>query len=283
MAGINGSFGSLLFSRMLENSTRSLFTSLERLSTGKRINRGSDDPAGLISSENLRAAVKALESDIRVFERADHMATVADGGLEVASSLLAEAQGLVVANASDALSDEEKQANQLALDSIMATIDRVTGGTEFNGKKLLDGSATIQAGEAEHDLASAHTSDLGEVEIDGETYTLSDLEAGGDLNIVDGDLTGAQQAIDQAITDVTTARGSLGAFQRNEVQAGIESRRVAMETTSAAYSIIADTDFAAEITRFHRAQVQFQASLMAVSFTEQARSSVLRLLSGVNN
>ena len=121
MGRING-FNSLLIQRVLGSNSLSMFTALQRLATGRRINSGADDPAGLIFSQNLRAKMSTLEAEIRSFERADYTANVADGGLEVASSLLSEANALVVANAGGLLSDEEKQANQLALDSIMSTI-----------------------------------------------------------------------------------------------------------------------------------------------------------------
>ncbi len=141
MSRINTNVQSLIAQRVLNQNNRSLSTSLERLSTGLRINRGADDPAGLIASENLRAEKSALSSAISNTERAEQVINIAEGGLQEVSGLLNELQGLVTATANDAgLSSEEKKANQLQIDSILQTIDRLANSTSFQGTKLLNGS-----------------------------------------------------------------------------------------------------------------------------------------------
>ncbi|RMD64654.1 MAG: flagellin, partial [Planctomycetota bacterium] len=138
MSRINTNVQSLIAQRVLNQNNRSLSTSLERLSTGLRINRGADDPAGLIASENLRAEKSALSSAISNTERAEQVINIAEGGLQEVSGLLNELQGLVTATANDAgLSSEEKKANQLQIDSILQTIDRLANSTSFQGTKLL--------------------------------------------------------------------------------------------------------------------------------------------------
>jgi len=138
---INTNVQSLIAQRNLRNNNQTLATSLERLSTGLRINRGGDDPAGLIASENLRAEKTALGSAISNAERAQQVVNIAEGGLQEVSGLLNELEGLVTTTANDAgLSEEEKQANQLQVDSILQTIDRVAGATSFQGNRLLNGN-----------------------------------------------------------------------------------------------------------------------------------------------
>lgn len=133
--------------RVLGQNNRSLGTSLERLSTGLRITRGKDDPAGLIASENLRAEKAAIGAAISNSERADQVVNIAEGGLQEVSSLLTELQGLLTTSANDAgLADSEKEANQLQIDSILQTIDRVAGATSFQGTKLLNGNLDYQVG-----------------------------------------------------------------------------------------------------------------------------------------
>ncbi|MHC4320217.1 MAG: flagellin N-terminal helical domain-containing protein, partial [Planctomycetota bacterium] len=106
-----------------------------------RINRGKDDPAGLIASENLRAEKKAIDSAISNAERAEQVVNVAEGGLQEIANMLVELQSLVAASANEAgLSEEEKDANQLQIDSILETIDRLANDTSFQGTKLLNGS-----------------------------------------------------------------------------------------------------------------------------------------------
>ena len=141
MSRINNNVSSLIAQRVLGNNNNALNTSLERLSTGLRINRGKDDPAGLIASQNLRAEKAALGAAISNAERADQVVNIAEGGLEEVTSLLNEVQGLITETANTAgLSKEEREANQLQIDSILQTIDRVAAATSFQGLKLLNGN-----------------------------------------------------------------------------------------------------------------------------------------------
>jgi flagellin len=141
MSRINTNVSSMLAQRVLGQQNKGLVTSLERLSTGLRINRGADDPAGLIASENLRAEKRAIEAAIGNAERAEQVVNVAEGGLQEISNMLLELQSLVGSTANDAgVSKDEKEANQLQIDSILQTIDRVANATSFNGVKLLNGN-----------------------------------------------------------------------------------------------------------------------------------------------
>jgi flagellin len=140
MSRINTNVQSLIAQRVLNQNNKSVGIALERLSTGLRINRGADDPAGLIGSENLRSEKTALGAAIGNAERAQQVVNIAEGGLQEVSGLLNELNGLITSSANDAgLSAEEKDANQLQIDSILQTIDRVAGATSFQGNKLLDG------------------------------------------------------------------------------------------------------------------------------------------------
>src|SRR5436190_18629098 len=141
MSRINTNVSSLIAQRVLRSNNNALSTSLERLSTGFKINRGADDPAGLIASENLRAEKTGISTAINNASRASNIVGTAEGGLNEVSSLLTELQGLVGQSASSGgLSSEEITANQLQADSILETINRIAGSTSFQGKKLLDGS-----------------------------------------------------------------------------------------------------------------------------------------------
>ncbi|MCC7191545.1 MAG: flagellin [Phycisphaeraceae bacterium] len=145
MSRINTNVNSLLAQRVLGNQNKSLSQSLERLSTGLRINRGADDPAGLIASEKLRSEKTSISAALSNAERADQLVNIAEGGLQEVNSLLLEVQNLVTTTASDAgLSTSEKEANQQQVDSILQTIDRIASTTSFQGTKLLNGSLDFQ-------------------------------------------------------------------------------------------------------------------------------------------
>lgn len=141
MSRINTNVQSLIAQRVLGQNNKSLNTALTRLSTGLRINRGKDDPAGLIASENLKAEITSLNSAVSNAERADQVVNIAEGGLQEVSGLLEELQGLLVSSANTAgLSQAEKEANQDQIDSILGTVDRLASSTNFQGIKLLNGN-----------------------------------------------------------------------------------------------------------------------------------------------
>lgn len=141
MSRINTNVTSLIAQRVLTQQNNSLNVSLERLSTGLQINTGADNPSGLIASENLRGEKMGIQTAISNAERASNIIGTAEGGLNEVSSLLTELQGLVSETAnSGGLSSEEISANQLQVDSILNTINRIAGNTSFQGKKLLNGS-----------------------------------------------------------------------------------------------------------------------------------------------
>jgi len=141
MSRINTNVTSLISQRVLRKNNNQLNTSLERLSTGLRINKGSDSPAGLIASENLRAEKAGITQAIDNAGRASNIIGTAEGGLSEVSNLLTELQSLVNQSAnSGGLSQEEIDANQLQVDSILGTVNRIAQSTAFQGTKLLNGN-----------------------------------------------------------------------------------------------------------------------------------------------
>ncbi|MFN4243616.1 MAG: flagellin [Tepidisphaerales bacterium] len=141
MSRINTNVVSLIAQRVLGRNQADLNQSLARLSTGLRINTGKDDPAGMIASENLRAEQSGIRAAIENGSRANNIIGTAEGGLNEVSALLTQLQGLVTQTANTGgLSQEEIAANQLQVDSILATINRVAGSTNFQGIQLLNGN-----------------------------------------------------------------------------------------------------------------------------------------------
>jgi len=141
MSRINTNVSSLVAQRVLKKNNDSLNTSLERLSTGLRINTGADNPAGLIASENLRSEKAGITQAIDNAGRASNIIGTAEGGLSEVSALLTQLQSLVSQSANTGgLSPEEVAANQLQVDSILNTINRIAQATAFQGTKLLNGN-----------------------------------------------------------------------------------------------------------------------------------------------
>ncbi len=280
MSSINLNPTSLLLSqRILKVNTRQQADSLSKLASGLRINRGQDDPAGLITSENLRAILKALEAETRSIQRSEDVINVAEGALSEVSDLLGEAQALTVKNANTAgLSAAEKEANQMELDSILSTINRLSSSTTFNEDKLLDGTATITVDGQEVSIDSVATGDLGTTTVGSETYTLSDLKRGGKLDIVNGDLSLAQDVLSSARISVASQRGNLGAFVKNAIGSRLNTIAVMTENTSAANSKIRDTDYSSETANLARLNVLLESSLKSVKLAGAQPVTALNLL-----
>src|SRR6266566_3580050 len=141
MSRINTNIASLQGINRLTRNQADLALRLQRLSTGLRINPGKDAPAGLIASETLRSEIAGIHQAIDNSQRAGNVINTAEGALSEVSSLLLEIQGLTNEAANTgALSPEEIKANQLQVDAILNSVNRISNTTQFNGIKLLNGS-----------------------------------------------------------------------------------------------------------------------------------------------
>src|SRR5678815_699185 len=141
MARISTTVPSLVSSANLARSSQELDVRLQRLSTGLRINRGADDPAGLIISERLRTDIKGNDQGIKNAERASSVIATTEGSLSEVSDLLNSIRALIVESANTgANSAEERKANQLQIDSAIDSITRISNTASFGGLKMLNGS-----------------------------------------------------------------------------------------------------------------------------------------------
>ena len=177
MSRINSNIPSMIAQRVSSLNNRSLAGTLEKLSTGYRINRGSDDPAGLIASENLRGEIKGIDAAIGNAQRAEQVVNIAEGGLQEISNMLIEVQSLVGQSANEAgMSAEEKEANQLQIDNILSTIDRIANSVSFQGTKLLNGNY-------DYTLAGSTTFNSGISDITVNSIKLSDTGAARSVSV----------------------------------------------------------------------------------------------------
>jgi flagellin len=268
MSRINTNVSSLIAQRIVGKQSHELNLSLERLSTGLKINKGADDPAGLIASENLRAEKAGIAQAIDNAERASNIIGTAEGGLSEISSLLTELQSLVTQAAnSGGLSQEEVDANQLQVDSILGTINRIANTTAFQGTKLLNGNyaystsgvansafASIQINNAR--LADGQATNVvvqvtnsatrGKVVFDNGadatiqsavTLTIAGVDGAEQLSFQSGTTISAIAAAVNSITDVTgvTASANLTTFELAFSSSGFGSSKFV--------SVTADKDF----------------------------------------
>ncbi len=256
---------SLMAQRHLGNSQKGLNTALTRLSTGSRINSGKDDPAGLISSERLAAAIRTLEAESKGYQRQYSNANISDGQISQLSSLYGELQGLVVASANTgALSSDEIAANQTQVDSIVASIQRFSGDaiTSLDGVSL--------PGTGNTDVTDA---------INQASASVAAIASGGANSLSSGNLDADQTALNTAIDGISSARGTIGAYQKYDIAPRINSGKVAYENLTESRSRIADADFAVETSNLTRYQILTEYGINLLKIAQQQGKSVLDLIS----
>lgn len=281
---------SMMALRMSQDADRAIATAVERLSTGHRINRGKDDPSGLIAADRLAARRISLTKEIEQAERATHALDVVDGPLGVIGELLIHLDGLVVQSANTGgVGLAEREANQEEANAVLQAIDYIIQTTSFNGKKVLAEGLQFVVGESFYSTAALSVKGLGGVEIQtGETplgepvyawASLTDIAGSGVLNLVDGDLENTQKAVKSAIEFVSKMRATIGAQQTHLIGSFLNSASIELENTTAAESKIRDADFAVEVMHLIRGRIKSEASLRSLGISDGARSDqVLGLL-----
>ena len=270
MAVINTNVASLNAQRNLMSSQSALNTSIQRLSSGLRVNSAKDDAAGLSIATRMDAQIRGMNVAIRNANDAISFAQTAEGGLAKITDALQRMRELAVqsknaTNTTDDQANLDTEFQQLALE-----ITRVAGNTYFNGVNTLDGGdKTFQVG-------------AGNVE--GDKITVNGTNMPDKLNAVTGwDITNATNAgtaiasIDDALATVNTERATYGAVQ-NRFEAVISNLQISVENQAAAKSRIMDTDFAAETANMTRAQILQQAGTAMLAQANSLPNTVLKLL-----
>lgn len=237
---------------------------LTRLATGRRINRGSDDPAAMISATQLEQAIASLEAESRAVQRVSSNAAITDGHGAQLSSMMTELRGLAVSSANTgAMSDGEIAANQMQMDSLVANIQSYA--QEFVSS--LDGVSLPDGGNQE----------LIE-QITAAAASVASLASGGANSLASGNLDALQSVIDQASTAFSEARGQVGAYQKYTLESRQNSIAVERENLLAAHSQIVDTDYAEEAGNLAMAQVATAAGIEVLRIANHNNQLVLNLL-----
>jgi flagellin len=273
---INTNFASLNAQRNLNMSQSALSTSLQRLSSGLRVNSAKDDAAGLAIAERMNAQVKGMNVAIRNANDAISMSQTAEGALGKVGDMLQRMRELAVqsANATNSASDRtnlDTEFQELGLE-----IARVAGGTKFNGLAIIGANA----GALSFQVGAGTTAD------DTITVTTSNMVTDATITAVTGgDVTSAANAttainnIDAAIDTVTTQRATYGAVQ-NRFDSVISNLQISVENQAASRSRIMDADFAAETANLSRNQILQQAGTAMLAQANALPNGVLALLRG---
>ncbi len=269
---INTNMMSLNSQRALNGSQLSMQTSVERLSSGLRINRAKDDAAGLAISERITSQIRGLNQAMRNANDGISMLQTTEGAMNEITNALQRMRELAVQAANGTVSQTDKASLNDEYSALAAEIGRIVTSTEFNGTQVLSGSATVVLQVGYKDAADNQI-----------TITMADLSALTSLaDDIGADATGAAARaalakIDADIDTVTAARADLGAVQ-NSLESTIRNIANVVENQSAARSRIRDADFAAETANLTRTQILQQAGTAMLAQANQIPQNVLQLL-----
>jgi flagellin len=267
---INQNIEALNAHRNLNSTAGSLSKSMEKLSSGLRINRAADDAAGLAISEKLRGQVKGLNQAVRNAQDGISLIQTAEGALNETHSLLQRMRELSVQAANGTLNTGDRGAIQKEISSLLAEVDRIATTTEFNTASLLNGSATNLSFQIGANTGQSVTI----------TIASADKSALGISGLDLSTTTGANSAIasiDSAIALVSGSRADLGAIQ-NRLEHTISNLGVAAENLQASESRIRDVDMAQEMMVFTKTQILQQAGTAMLAQANQTPQAVLQLL-----
>ena len=286
---INNNVESLNAHRHLINNDKQLSKSIERLSSGQKINRGADGPASLVISEGMRAQIGSLRQATDNNEAAISLVQTAEGALNEVSKLLVDMRQRAVSAANLGINDQNSvNASQKEIENALEAIDRISNNTQFGSKNLLDGSAldadgnplvSFQIGANKGQIASVSLPNVATNQLAVGVSNDSGFSSLADLDVTTG--KGAEDAmgvIDKAIEEIAVARGDLGAFQKNTLESNLTSLRIASENMTAAESSIRDADMAVELAAFTRNQIMTQSATAQLAQANSMPQNVMALL-----
>lgn len=259
-----------------QNSNRAasnmLGTAIERLSSGRRINSAKDDAAGLAIATRMDAKVRGLNQAVRNSNDGISLAQTAEGAMNEISNMLVRMRELAVQSSNGTATSNDRTALQTEVSALISQIGDISSRTDFNGTKLLDGSATTTPISIQTGVNAGESVSI----------TIADVTAAG-LGIAAVDIstsagaTGALAGLDTAIQTIATERANLGASQ-NRLEATVNNLTSTSTNLTEAKSRIEDADFSVESTKLASAQILSQASTAMLAQANQSQQGVLSLL-----
>jgi flagellin len=254
--------------RNLSATESKLGTSMERLSSGYRINRAADDAAGLAISERLRGQIQGLGQSQRNVQDAVSLVQTAEGSLTEVHAMLQRVRELAVQYKNGSLSTADRTAIQSEVNQLASEIERIGSSAEFNGIKLLNTAQTIsfQVGAKDGDTIAVTTVSLGSASGVGSNYIALSTSGASDIS-----------EIDAAIDNVSAQRATFGAVQ-NRLEYTLQNAAIYQENLTASESRVRDVDMAAEMVNFTKLQILQNAGTAMLAQANQGSQGVLSLL-----
>ncbi len=272
---INTNTAALNAQRNLYGTKLALDKSLEKLSSGYRINRAGDDAAGLAISESLKGQIRGLKQAWRNAQDGVSMIQVAEGGLQEISNILIRLRELGVQAASDTVGPIERQLLNVEYQQLLDEVDRIADSTEFNGTPLLSGTGAV----LDFQVGTRNDPNIDRLSFDASKADANSAALGVNLTTV-ADKASAQNslsAIDEAIVAVSATRADFGAMQ-NRLQSTINNLSISLENMAAANSRIRDVDIAEETAEMTKQNILMSAGSSVLAQANQTSKQALSLL-----
>ncbi len=282
---INHNISSMIGQGSLTHQTTALTKSLEKLSTGMRINRASDDAAGLSVSESLRSKIRGMGRAKSNAEDGIALLQIAEGATGEVNNILQRLRELAIQSSTDTMTTTERSYIDKEFGQLMSEITRISDSASYNGMTLLDGQAGsfgVSGGQASvlH-IGSGSSSSVDRISITVTAMTLGALGMNPTTTSVSTSASAlaALSMIDNAVRSVNTMRSDMGAYV-NRLEFAIANLGNQLYNTQDAESRIRDVDFAKETTEFTRAQILMQSATSMLAQSNQVPQGVLSLLKG---
>jgi flagellin len=282
---INHNISSMIGQGSLGTQQSALTKSLEKLSTGMRINRASDDAAGLSVSESLRSKIRGMERAKSNAEDGIALIQIAEGATGEVNNILQRMRELAIQSSTDTMTTTERSYIDKEFGQLMNEITRISSSASYNGMTLLDGQSSsfgVSGGQASvlHIGAGSSTS-IDRISITITAITLGALGMNSTTTAVStsSSALSSLSLIDNAIKSVNTMRSDMGAYV-NRLEFAINNLSNQVYNTQDAESRIRDVDFAKETTEFTRAQILVQSATSMLAQANQVPQGVLSLLKG---
>jgi len=269
---INTNVAAINSHRNLASNNTQMGKTMEKLSSGYRINRAADDAAGLAISEKMRFQINGLNQAQRNAQDGISLLQTAEGALTEVHSMLQRMNTLANQAANGIYDDKDREALQAEVDQLLAEIDNIADTTNFNGIKLLDGTQSNVVFQIGVNGSDTITADLANMK--AAALSISGLKINGATG---ANAQSAIAKIESAINAVSTQRGSFGAVQ-NRLEHTINNLGVTSENLSASESRVRNADMAKEMTEFTRNQILVQAGTSMLAQANSMPQNVLKLL-----
>jgi len=278
---INNNIGALNTQRQLGINNNTVANRMEKLSSGRRINRSADDAAGLAVAEKMRTQILGSRQASRNTQDAVSLIQVAEGGLQSIQNMLQRGRELAVQSASGTNQDQvDREAIQGEFENIVAEVDSTAGTTQFNGINVLDGSngpITVQAGPNSEDTSEINIGAMNAAQLLG--FEGDEYNAATDANLATAPAaSSAIGTIDNAINDISLQRAELGAMQ-NRLEFRMQALDIQAENATAAESRIRDSDMAKMMTELTAGNILQRASTAMLAHANARPQNIVGLLS----